>query len=660
MSLDTTKLSNYTGQVEGDLLRDYLLSVDRDLINLSRAASVFYQFGTGNNYSVLTYTSTNYVWFPTVGAWNITSTLLFGGAGSTYIGLQPGTGIWLGDEAFANAPFSVDPTGVLKAHSGEIGGWSIGATILSSTNITLDSANSKINIGSTIDLDGVNEKIVIGSTITIDGVNEWLESNDYISGVAGRGWRISESTAEFGDIRARGKITCAVFEKETLSSVGGNLLVMDSDILAATMSTADNATLTIIGTSIFDTGDFLRIKDNLDDEWMEITGSTSAYTYTLTRDKKGDYGANANPGWEQGVAVVNYGVSGEGGILLTSSEPYSPYIDFFTHAGSPWSAAVTKTRIGNLNGIAGASGFGIFAGAGFLGELDVIDLISIGTSGAIRSNTTGNFPYLEFSNDGLQLKDSDAGGTYGTAAYSTTGTYGAGALVWILNTSLGVPWVEIKEPSLGGSTIPSFRFFNRAANPTGASILGDICVSGDLLKRCVTAGTPGTYLEIGAQKDDADLTFGTDLDAKLKWETADVNANELLLVLPDGDGTNVPVFVIGNTNIDNVDLAKFAGETDPTVALFSADATKRVTLKHNGTNAQLYSSSGDIILFPVGNNVRPNADNDVSFGSTSYYWKDIRFKGNMYTSAGAGVTGTFTAGSSEIVGVTDGIITSIV
>lgn len=470
MSINTAKSSNYIGQTDPAQLKDYLVSVDKDLSNLFKTSSVFYQFGTGSSYSVLTYTSTNYVWFPKVGAWNITNTLLYGGAGASYIGLQPNAGIWMGDAAFANAVFSVDQTGQLKAHAGRIGGWYIGTTTLSSTNLTFDS------------------------------FNERLESADFISGATGRGWRIGAKTAEFGDIRARGKITCATFENETISSVGGNLMILDSDVLASTMGSGDNATITIIGTSRFNTGDTLRIKDGTDDEWMEITGSTSAYTYSLTRDKNSDYAANANPGWEQGVAVVNYGVSGEGGILLTSSATNSPYIDFFTHSASPWSATFTKTRIGNLSGIAGASGYGIWAGAGYLAELQVIDTISIGASGSIRSNITGIYPYLEFSNDGLQLKNSDTGGTYGTAVYGTD-KYGYGALVWIMNSTFGIPWAELKiptEPS-SGLEVASMRLFNRVGLPSGPAIVGDLVVDSGILHICTGAGTPGTFTKVGAQ-----------------------------------------------------------------------------------------------------------------------------------------------------------------
>jgi len=70
--------------------------------------------------------------------------------------------------------------------------------------------------------------------------------------------------------------------------------------------------------------------------------------------------------------------------------------------------------------------------------------------------------------------------------------------------------------------------------------------------------------------DDTFLSFGTNYDAKLLWETADANANELILALPNGDVTNVPVFVIGDQGILNVDLTWFNGITEPSIALVNA------------------------------------------------------------------------------------------
>lgn len=428
-----------------------------------------------------------------IGGWSIGGSGLSGGSLEDYIGLVPGQGIFMGNETFADAEFSVTNAGVLKATSGTIGGWILGSTYLTdnattaNANVLIDKTNALIRLGPTT-----------SEYITIDGVNQRLRTSDYTTGASGSGWNIDTSVAEFQNIRARGKITTSVFEKETISSIGGNFLVSDSDILNADMTALDASTMTISGDTTFAVGDFLRIKDGVDDEWFEVTNAGSAPTYTVTRDKAGDYAANTNPIWKKGTAVVNYGASGEGIIFMTASEGNAPFIDFITHAGSPWTTTTVKTRLGKLDGVPGCSGYGIYGGDGYLGALDVIDIISIGSSGEIRSNTAGNYPYLSFSNSGLMLKDSDTGGTYGTAVYGTD-KYGAGAAVWIMNSDIKIPWLEQKEPNAGASDVASIRLYNRSDNPGGKAEVGDLAVVNGKLKICTGAGTPGTWTVVGAQ-----------------------------------------------------------------------------------------------------------------------------------------------------------------
>uniref|UniRef100_A0A6M3JDQ9 Putative tail protein n=1 Tax=viral metagenome TaxID=1070528 RepID=A0A6M3JDQ9_9ZZZZ len=124
--------------------------------------------------------------------------------------------------------------------------------------------------------------------------------------------------------------------------------------------------------------------------------------------------------------------------------------------------------------------------------------VSLDSQGSLRSNTTGNYPYLEFSNDGLMLKDSDTGGTYGTAEYSTD-KYGYGASAWIMNSTLGIPFAELKEPTIRGTTVASLRLYNRGSDPDGTAEVGDIAVVNGKLKICISAGTPGTFQIVGEQ-----------------------------------------------------------------------------------------------------------------------------------------------------------------
>ena len=313
MSILVNKKSNYTGSIDEEKLKDYLSDVDQDIQNLFQMSSpITFGYGSSNNILV---SQGGWTWSVSgyLGGWNVTGNLLYAGTASTYIGLQPGVGIWAGNEAFLSGAFSVDPNGVIKAHSGDIGGWNLGTTTLSdlssvtSSNIVLNQSAGTIEVGNDY-----------GTYITIDGTNKRIETSDYASGALGSGWRIAPSLAEFQNVRVRGKITTSVFEKDAISSIGGSFLVADSDILNADMGSSDNSTLTISGDTNFLANDILRIKDGVNEEWFTVT-TANGNIYTVTRDMAGYYTANQNPAWKSGTAVVNYGASGKGGIFLTAS-----------------------------------------------------------------------------------------------------------------------------------------------------------------------------------------------------------------------------------------------------------------------------------------------------------------------------------------------------
>jgi len=62
---------------------------------------------------------------------------------------EPATGIWLGDQSYSSAPFSVAVNGVIKANSGTIGGWTLGSSFLQGSNFEINSSNSTIYVGPT-------------------------------------------------------------------------------------------------------------------------------------------------------------------------------------------------------------------------------------------------------------------------------------------------------------------------------------------------------------------------------------------------------------------------------------------------------------------------------------------------------------------------------
>lgn len=176
-----------------------------------------------------------------------------------------------GDAEFQNATIN----GSITATTGAIGGWNINSTTIysDSNEIILDSDNTNITVGAS-------------NPITIDGANTRIRSDNYVAGSSG--FTIESDLIEAGNLAARGILRTAVFQKDVISSVGGNLMVLDSDVLSEDM-TNDSTTLTIDGNTTFSSGDILRIKDGTDDEWLEVTNIGLAPTYTVDRNKKGDY-----------------------------------------------------------------------------------------------------------------------------------------------------------------------------------------------------------------------------------------------------------------------------------------------------------------------------------------------------------------------------------
>ncbi len=284
----------------------------------------------------------------TIGGFTVNATDgLYAGSGATLVQMKPGAGIWAGATAIGDAPFSVTQAGVLKAVSGTIGG-----NVLATT---------------------------------------YIQSASFLSGPLGYGWRISSTgDAEFQNVSIRGIFKSAVFEMDTVSAVNGMLMVSKGDTLAADMTAADSSALIIAGATAFSVGEVLRIKDGTDDEWLLVTDATYAPTYTVTRDLAGAYGANANPAWKRGAAVVSMGCGSgtkTGYISLDASSGNSPFIDVYGRNSTVYTDVTLHGRFGWLKGITdadvGLSGtdvWGLYTDAAYIKGVIVANTGRIGGS----------------------------------------------------------------------------------------------------------------------------------------------------------------------------------------------------------------------------------------------------------------------------------------
>lgn len=222
-----------------------------------------------------------------------------------------------------------------------------------------------------------------------------IQSNDFIS--ENKGFKIQDDGyAEFENVRIRGRISSSVFEYDKISAVGGKLFVGNSSVIATDMSALDSATITVED-SLFSIGDVLRIKDGLNEEYMQVTGVGSAPTYNVTRDLANAYSSDNNPTWAKGTAIVSTGNpnSGQigGFIVLDSVSNNSPFIDIAQRNSATATDWSVKARLGNLSGITDAmygtlSGYGLYSDNVYLkGSLYAPD-IKTATSGArIELNT---------------------------------------------------------------------------------------------------------------------------------------------------------------------------------------------------------------------------------------------------------------------------------
>ena len=494
-----------------------------------------------------------------------------------------------------------------------LGGWNFTDTLLRSgstdalSNVLIDSGNSLMRLGPTAT-----------AYITMDGANKRIRSSDYVSGIAGAGFTLEPDLLEVGNISARGIIRTAVFQKNVISAVGGSFAVVDSDKLNADMTALDASTLTISGNTTFAVGDLLRIKDGIDDEWLEVTNIGSAPTYTVTRDKASAYSANTNPTWQNGATVVNYRASGNGLVYMTASDTNAPYIAVQTHAGSPWSALTTRARLGNLNGYLGyvADTYGLGVGSNGAGEanitIDPINGIRVRTGttslfsvdmvgGALIADwniTTGYLYGLSSGtptatpNDGIVLKSGATGGVivYEDTAkrvemgYLSAGIYGLKA--YATNGTTVIFEASDAQQIMGGFTFSDTQFYNSTNIVLDASAksisIKDSTFGNNGIQLQYNAGDPRAYIGDGAsnfmQFDGTQFSASGSLIAQQSYtsgqimDTGSVGAIESDGLLYRTRWTNVssrgtPVQLTNATDSESC-LSKFLSISSTVKALF--------------------------------------------------------------------------------------------
>lgn len=191
--------------------------------------------------------------------------------------------------------------------------------------------------------------------ILIDGPNKLLRSENYVAGVSG--WQIDgDGDAEFQNVLIRGTLQSTVFSYNEVTAVGGQAYVVQragtlrSDVITVTSPTTFNVDIKDPDSGhvqLFSTSDILRITDAGNTNWITVSSvsdQTTFYRYVCTKNN------GTNSTFRAGTAVLSYGTSGDGYVLMDAQSATGPHISVATHAGSPWSVTTERVRIGNLNG----------------------------------------------------------------------------------------------------------------------------------------------------------------------------------------------------------------------------------------------------------------------------------------------------------------------
>lgn len=281
-----------------------------------------------------------------IAGWTLASTSLSATTGGNTVTLSTGATAFVAGPT-GSPSVSITRAGAITATSGAIGGWNLATSTLassateSSAGVSMNSSTSLIRLGSTA-----------GNYLNLDGANLRIRSSNYVSGALGAGFTLEPDLLEVGNIRARGRIITSVFQKDSISAVGGKLVVTNSDVLASDMTALDASTITITGNSSFLVNDILVIADGTNTEYMQVTSAASAPTYTVTRDLAGAFAVNTNPIWKKGTAAVVFGNASAGGWLyMVGSGTNSPYYAIVRRTGSAYNAYSEYARFGNLNGM---------------------------------------------------------------------------------------------------------------------------------------------------------------------------------------------------------------------------------------------------------------------------------------------------------------------
>ena len=456
-----------------------------------------------------------------------------------------------------------------------------------------------------------NETLTGGAmVIRKDGT---IESSGFASNVAGSGFRLTAAQGGFLEVenaKIRGTLATAVFEKESVNAVGGQLYVANSTVLTSSafnpsgVHASTQNTMSVVNVTGFTANEVLSLKKvsttGFGTEYVLVQSASRDYPDSETNFSgqlfvtrsygsgiSGDSGSlGETPGTAQAYSgsqvIVSTGKINTGYIRLNANpnDETTPYMDIVERTGSAIYDVNLKARLGDLSGLSSGllygntnPGFGLFTENIFL--TGAITATTGSFTGIVHINTSDSEQIkmgidVNGSNDGIYINNNNY--WYTNAAFKV-----GSSNYYLSNDSSGNIAIQPKTFELkAGTALNGYTDLRISSTQASMSLKNN-----DILMQ---ASDDSAYLRVGRNVSKALILSGSQTFGSLssgKTSFADTttgiwiaNSNSVQQ-MNIGTSTQYIKFdsTSGNLQIASDDIEVTASNVDITTGTISVDAT---------------------------------------------------------------------------------------
>jgi len=402
---------------------------------------------------------------------------------------------------------------------------------------------------------GAHDLMVVTDSLITWGLP--LQSDGFSAGASG--WEIqTDGDAELESLIVRSTVQVDTFVVKKNQASNGTLWVTSASTLASApgVSSENITSITVSDSGLFAANDYIVISTSSGDKAeYKVTDASSDPTLVVS------FITGSGITFSAGDAVVSTGSwngsTGTGFIVLDSIGTNRPFVDvrLRTADGEYGSNTEVKTRIGNLDGISGCSGYGLYSDNVFLeGEITAV-------SGAVGGWTINSTSIQNAAGDMVLHSDGYIafGSTPPTAKDSGTGVYIDAEGIFALDSGSYQVKIDASDGKLyagGGNVVLDSDGITVTAGSASY-------ITSEAYKLTNAGGTLAGYvglLQVGPTVHELQLTCSS-LSGENSWITVGATApsgysSQIVLSVTETGGATVQFAVHsdGYCKIDSYDL----------------------------------------------------------------------------------------------------------